>query len=170
VVALGTVTGLVAGTVLGLVSGWFLPTLDGLPAYNRLVLGLLGSRAHRVLDRSLAALRVRGVVTGRTFELPVQYAAQDNAVLVVPGRPQTKRWWRNLVEPAAVDVLLRGRWEHGEGILLHPGEPGYDTALGAYRQRWPRIDIPQDGVLVQVRLARHLTAGDRTPPSPPAAG
>jgi len=29
VVALGTVTGLLAGTILGLVTGWFLPTLDG---------------------------------------------------------------------------------------------------------------------------------------------
>jgi hypothetical protein len=44
VVALGTVTGLAAGTVLGLVSGWFLPSLDGPSAHNRLVVSLLKGR------------------------------------------------------------------------------------------------------------------------------
>jgi hypothetical protein len=178
VVLLGALTGLGAGASLGLVSGWFLPTLDGPSAQNRLVDGVLGSPVHRVLDRPLVALRVRGVVTGRTFELPVQYAAEDssavnavgNAVVVVPGRPETKRWWRNLIEPAPVDVLLQGHWQHGHGILLHAGEPGYDTALGVYRRRWPRADIPPDSPLVQVRLARLNPAEAGTPPSRPAAG
>jgi hypothetical protein len=151
VAALGTVTGLAAGAVLGLVSGWFLPSLDGPPAHNRVVLRLLGSRVHGALDRSLVALRVRGVVTGRIFELPVQYADGDG-VVVAPGRPETKRWWRNLVEPAPVDVLLRGRWQHGDGLLLLPGDPGYDTAIAAYRQRWPRVHLPDDCPLVRVRL------------------
>lgn len=152
VAALGTVTGLAAGAVLGLVSGWFLPTLDGPPAYNRVVLRLLGSRAHRVLDRSLVGLRVRGLVTGRTFELPVQYAAEGDGLVVVPGRPETKRWWRNLVEAAPVDVLLHGCWQHGDGLLLRPGDPGYDPAIAAYRRRWPRVRLPDDSKLVKVRL------------------
>jgi F420H(2)-dependent quinone reductase len=169
VVALGAVTGLGAGTILGLVSGWFLPTLDGPSAHNRVVLWLLGSWAHRALDGPLVALRVRGAVTGATFEFPVQYAAHDNAVVVMPGRPETKRWWRNLVEPAPVDVLLQGRWQHGDGILLHPGEPGYEPAIAAYRHRWPRARIPQDNPLVQVRLGQLIPAAARTPPTPPAA-
>jgi hypothetical protein len=152
VAVLGTVTGLAAGTVLGVVSGWFLPTLDGPPAHNRVVLRLLGSRAHRALDRSLVALRVRGALTGRTFELPVQYAHADDGIVVVAGRPETKRWWRNLVEPAPVDVLLRGHWQSGEGLLLRPGDPGHDTAIDAYRQRWPRVRLIDDSLLVQVRL------------------
>jgi hypothetical protein len=153
VAALGTVTGLAAGTVLGLVSGWFLPTLDGSPAHNRLVLALLGSRAHGALDRSLVALRVRGVVTGRSIELPVQYAADGaRAVVVVPGRAETKRWWRNLVEPAPVDVLLRGDWQHGDAMVLHPGDPGYASAIAAYEQRWPRVRLPDDTPVVAIRL------------------
>ena len=169
VILLATLTGLVAGTILGLISGWFLPSLDGPSVHNRFVLHLLGSRAHRLLDRSLAALRVRGVVSGQTFEFPVQYATDDNAVVVVPGRPETKRWWRNLVQPASVDVLLQGRWQPGYGILLRPGEPGYDTALGASQQRWPRMRIPPDCPLVQVRFTSLLTPAEaRTPPTPPA--
>jgi hypothetical protein len=122
VVALAAFTALIAGTILGLVSGWFLPTLDGPSAHNRIVLLLLGTRAHALLDRPLIALRIRGVPSGRTFELPVQYAADENAVVILPGRPETKRWWRNLVEPAPVEVLLGGRWQHGYGMLLQPAQ------------------------------------------------
>ena len=170
VVALAAFTGLIAGTILGLVSGWFLPTLDGPSAHNRIVLLLLGTRAHALLDRPLIALRVRGVRSGRTFELPVQYAADDNSVVILPGRPETKRWWRNLVEPAPVEVLLGGRWQHGYGMLLHPGQPGYEAALDAYRRRWPHAAIPPVSALVQVRFtALLIPAAARTPPTPPAA-
>jgi hypothetical protein len=152
VAALGAVTGLVAGTVLGLVSGWFLPTLDGPSGHNRLVLGLLKSRMHWAVDESLVALRIRGTLSGRTFELPVQSADYERGVLVVPGRPETKCWWRNLIEPSPVDVLLRGEWQHGDGVVLHPGDSGYYTAIAAYRQRWPRARLPDDCPVVQVRI------------------
>ena len=152
VAALGAVTGLVAGTVLGLVSGWFLPTLDGPSGHNRLVLGLLESRMHWAVDESLVALRIRGTLSGRTFVLPVQSADYDRGVLVVPGRPETKLWWRNLIEPSPVDVLLRGQWQHGDGVVLHPGDSGYYTAIAAYRQRWPRARLPDDCPVVQVRI------------------
>jgi hypothetical protein len=171
VILLATMTGLVAGGILGLISGWFLPTLDGQSAHNGVVLHLLGARAHRLLDGSLVALCIRGVVSGQTFEFPVQYAADDNALVIVPGRPETKSWWRNLVEPASVDVLLHGRWEPGYGMLLQPGEPGYEAALDVYRQRWPRVRILPDSPLVQVRFTALLKkAGGRTPPTAPAAG
>jgi hypothetical protein len=170
VAALGAVTGLLAGSVLGLVTWWFLPSLDGPPARDRIVSGLLRSPVHRMVDGPLLVLRIRGAVTGRTFELPVQYAAAEDAVVVVPGRPETKRWWRNLATAAPVDVLLRGQWRHGDGILLRTGELGYDSALAAYRQRWPRLDIPRDSPVVLVRLAALSPAAGRTPPSRPAAG
>lgn len=152
VAALGAVTGLAAGSVLGLVSGWFLPTLDGPSAHNSLVLGLLRSRMHGAVDRSLVGLRVRGVVTGRTFEFPVQSADCEQGVVVLPGRPESKRWWRNLVEPAPVDILRRGWWQRGDGVLLRPGDCGYYTAVAAYRQRWPHARLPDDSPVVRVRL------------------
>jgi uncharacterized integral membrane protein len=170
VIALATVTGLLAGAILGLISGWFVHCPDGPSAQSRIALYLLGGPAHRLLDRALVALCVRGVVSGSTFELPVQYAAGDNAVVVLPGKPATKSWWRNLVDPAPVEVLLAGRWQPGYGIVLHPGEPGYDAALNLYRQRWPRAAIPADNPLVQVRFTALLNpVAARTPPTPPAA-
>ncbi len=153
VAGLGTVTGLFAGAVLGLVSGWFLPTLDGQPLHNLAVLHLLGSPAHAMLGRSLVALRVRGASTGRAFELPVQYAGDEGGLVVLPGHPETKRWWRNLDEPAAVDVLLDGVWQTGAGRLLRPGDPAYRPAVDAYRERWPRVTVPDGDPLVRIGLS-----------------
>jgi hypothetical protein len=171
VIPLATLTGLVAGSILGLVSGWFLPDLDSGSAHNRIIVSLLGARAHRLLDRPLVALRVRGVVSGETFEFPVQYAADDNAVVILPGRPETKLWWRNLQEPASVEVLVDGRWQPGYGILLLPDDSGYDDAIQTYRQRWPRTRIAAETPVVQVRFtALLIPAAARTPPTPPAAG
>jgi hypothetical protein len=172
VAVLGTGTGLVAGALLGLVSGWFLPTLDGPPAYNLLVLRLLGSPAlasatRGAVGRSLVAMRVRGVVTGHVFEFPVQCAVGDDAMVILPGRPQTKRWWRNLAEPAPVDVLVLGRWQPGEGVVLLPDDPGYDSAIDSYRKRFSRARIPQGSPLVRVRV---VAAADRPADLPSLPG
>jgi hypothetical protein len=70
VVALAAFTALIAGTILGLVSGWFLPTLDGPSAHNRIVLLLLGTRAHALLDRPLITLRIQGRALGADVRAP----------------------------------------------------------------------------------------------------
>lgn len=167
VVTAGAVTGLTAGAVLGLVTGWFIPSLDGSPAYNRVVLGVLSSPAHGLADGTLAGLRVRGRVTGRTFELPVQFAADGSDLVVVPARPQTKQWWRNLRRPAPVGVLVHGHWVDGEARVVSPGDPAHQTALAAYRRRWPRVRVPVDVPVVRVDLRTdqgHLR-GDGVPRS-----
>lgn len=153
VVGLGTLTGAAAGAALGLVSGWFLPSLAGPPPHNRAVLGVLASPAHRLLDRSLVGLRVRGAVTGTPFELPVTYATDPAGVVVVPGRPATKRWWRNLRSPAPLDVLQRGSWRPAVGTVLLPGEEGHHDALATYRRRWPRVRVPDTDPVIRIRLS-----------------
>jgi hypothetical protein len=139
VVPSGTVTGAVAGAVLGLVSGWFLPSRTGPSPHNRVVLAVLASPAHRLLDRSLVGLRVRGVVSGIEFSLPAQYARADIGLVVVPGHAERKRWWRNLRRPAPVEVLVAGRWRPGTAQVLRPGDERYD-AVATYRRRWRRVE------------------------------
>lgn len=153
VTLLGAVTGAAAGAVLGLVTGWLLPTLSGQPGHNLVVLGILGSRVHRVLGRSLVGLRVRGTRTGAAFSFPVMYAVVGTAVVVVPGHPERKRWWRNLRHGAPVHVLLDGTWQPGFGDVLQPGTEGYDEALAAYRQRWPKV-ADLGGPVVRIDLSQ----------------
>ncbi len=152
VVLTGTATGALAGAVLGLITGSALPRLDGSSLLNRVVMRILRSRAHHLLDRSLLVLRVRGVVTGRVVELPVQYASGADGVVIVPGHPAKKRWWRNLVQPAPIDVLVDGCWRHGTGVLLGPGDPGYAAARSTYGGRWPHVPLPDDNPVVVVRV------------------
>lgn len=157
VVVLGTATGLVAGAVLGVVSGWFLPSLVGPPVHNRVVLWVLASRLHRLLGRSLMGLRLRGVRSGAELTLPVMYAADDDGLVVVPGHPAQKRWWRNLRRPAPVSVLIDGSWQPGIGELLEPDAPGYEHAMATYQQRWPEVLRLEDIKVVRIRLERQDT-------------
>lgn len=76
---------------------------------NPLVCAVLRSRFHRLLSGSAAVLTVTGRRTGRSYHLPVQYAAEGQVLYVVPGGWEHKAWWRNLIQPARVRLRLRGR-------------------------------------------------------------
>ena len=123
VVPVGTVTGLVAGSALGVVSGPFLDTLDGPAWHHRVVLGILSSRLARtpagVADGGLVALGVTGERTGRVFRFPVEAAWwHPDRLVVLPGHPERKTWWRNLEARPHVEVLLAGDWTPARACLL----------------------------------------------------
>jgi MFS family permease len=156
VAAVGAVTGALAGAVLGALSGWFLPSLTGTSPSGRIVLAVLRSPAHRLLDPALVGLRFRGARSGRRIELPVQFAADPEGIIVVPGRPEAKRWWRNLHGRPPVDVLAGGRWHRARAELLRPGDAGHSDALAAFGRRWPKARIPDTNPVVRL----HPTADD----------
>ncbi len=151
VVGYGTVTGVLAGAALGLVSGAWLGTVDGQPLANRIALDLLA--AHRLgADERLVGLAVTGRRTGRVWRFPVQYADHGDALVVVPGHPQEKNWWRNLADgPTAIEVLHGVGWSPATAEVLRPGENGHSAALAAYRRRWPHFDAPAGQPVVVVR-------------------
>ena len=156
-VPLGTITGLAAGALLGLIYGTFLPTLDGPPPHALMLLALLRTRAGRRPARSMLGLRVTGVRSGRTFDLPVQYAIQpdpeEDALIVVPLHHERKTWWRNLREEVRLQVLYAGQWHPGYGRVAGPDDPAHAPALAVYARRWPRTEIPADQPLVVLRPA-----------------
>ncbi len=151
VIVLGALTGAVAGTVLGLVSGVLSPWLMGRSAVGGAMLGMLGSRAHKALGGVLMGLRVRGRRTGKTIELPVQYARGEGLLVVFPAGAERKTWWRNLRELSPVEVLLDGEWRPGTGVVVTAPGAERDAAASVYRSRWPRVTVPADSPLVMVR-------------------
>jgi hypothetical protein len=156
-VPLGTVTGLAAGALLGLVSGALLPTVDGPAPHALALLALLRTRAGVRPARSLLGLRVTGVRSGRTIDLPVQYAFQpgpeEDALIVVPLHHEQKTWWRNLLLVAQLQVLYAGRWHPAYGRVVGPDDPAHAAALAVYVRRWPRVEVPADQPLVELRPA-----------------
>lgn len=104
---------------------------------DRIALGVLRSRLHRLVDRSLIGLRVRGVRSGKVFELPVMYARDRGALIVCVAGSAGKRWWRNLRVPAPVDVLIAGRWTAAMARLVLEGDPDWTGASSGYFRRWP---------------------------------
>ena len=84
-------------------------------AINPLVRGLLRSTAHGLVSSHLALLTVTGRRSGRTFTFPVGYHQEGNVVTIGVDWPERKRWWRNLLEPASVEIRLAGVRRAGTG-------------------------------------------------------
>ena len=153
VVLAGAVTGVVAGLALGVVSGSFLDALDGPAWHHRVVLGILSSRLARTpagaADGGLVALGVTGTRTGRVFRFPVEAAWwHPDRLVVLPGHPGRKTWWRNLEGGHRVEVLLAGDWLPAEGSVLPETDPGWSSARAAYASRFPKATAPGDPLVV----------------------
>jgi hypothetical protein len=95
-------------------------------------------------------LRLRGRHTDGLFELPVQFAPAVGGIVIVPGRAETKQWWRNLRDPQSIDVLSRGVWRPATGVVLHPDDDRYPPALDDYAERWPDVYVAPDSPVVLV--------------------
>lgn len=105
---------------------------------SRLVIWLLRSPVHRLLSRSVILLTIVGRKSGRSMTFPVQYAASGNEIIVFPGHFERKQWWRNLQEPAPVEMLLGGTNHTGIGRSLAAAPGASDQALEQYLRRFPR--------------------------------
>ena len=154
VVGIALVTGAAAGAVLGVVTGWFLPSLVGTSVTGRLVLWRL-DRPHpgRLADH-VVGLDVRGRRTGRHYRFPVEYAADGDALVVVPGHPEAKTWWRNLdtrtpVDGAAGRCVVPGRGERAAPLRHGVRRGPHDVPHGH-----PRLRLPADQPVVRLSPER----------------
>ncbi len=114
---------------------------------NTMVAWLLQSPAHGVLSRSTALVRYTGRRSGRQITTPVQYAADGDALVILVGRPQTKRWWRNFDDERDLEVLVRRAWVPMTGTAL-VGSDDPDTVaplLATYLARFPKAERALDG-------------------------
>jgi hypothetical protein len=156
---LGAVTGLVAGASVGAVTGLFLPSLQdaaprGRTTVNRVVLWLLRGPAHPLLSGAVVDLRYVGRRSGQAHALPVQFAQEAAAgaatgdLVVVPGRPGRKTWWRGFVTPQPCTVTLRGQVRAATAWVVRDDA----CATAAYRTRWPKVHVAPTDPVVRIRL------------------
>jgi hypothetical protein len=117
-------------------------------ALNRLVIDLLGSPLHGLLDDGLCVLRFHGRSTGRPIALPVFFAAGGDHIVVLVGDASDKQWWRNFTTPAPIEVHRGGQVTRGSARILATDDPAYPMACRTYRDRHHIDQQPTDRVLL----------------------
>ncbi|MEV4624241.1 hypothetical protein AB0J74_36710 [Asanoa sp. NPDC049573] len=100
---------------------------------NLLVLAVLRSPAHGLLDTRICELTYVLPRSGKVVTLPVQYVMNRGRILVAVAQADSKRWWRAFRRPTPVSIRLRGRVRYGVGRVLVPSSAGHQEALLAYR-------------------------------------
>ena len=168
VVGYGAITGALAGAALGLVTGAFLPTLDGPPLRHRMVLWWLTTRRASAAE-GWTALEVKGARTGRHYRFPVMAASlEPGSLVVLPGHPERKTWWRNVDRHSRVAVLDHGAWAPAEARLVLRGSAPWLLAREAYEARWPRAKV--GGAALVVVDLHDLPVGPAQDQGPAAVG
>ena len=74
---------------------------------NKCVAALLRSPLHGLLDGGTMLITLTGRRSARTFTIPVNYARDGDALIVVS--QSDRSWWKNLRGGAPVRVRLQGR-------------------------------------------------------------
>jgi hypothetical protein len=87
---------------------------------NPVVRWLLRSPLHGLVSRGLILVTLSDRASGRRYALPVQYARRGDAVYVL-SQP-ARRWWRNLIGGARVELRLRGERLEADGEVLSGSE------------------------------------------------
>jgi membrane protease YdiL (CAAX protease family) len=129
---------------------------------NALVRFLLHSKLHGFLSGSVTLVTVHGRKTGHDHTFPVQYAEAAGRLVVIPGHPFEKVWWRNLLGGAPLRLLLRGRDVDARGeVLIGIDQPDVvGDLLAVWLTRFPQAAGPMrvhrrpDGTWETVDLCR----------------
>lgn len=118
-------------------------------------MGVLRSPFHPVLSGALAEIRYRGHKTGRWYSLPAQYAmneARPDVVVVYPGHPDRKVWWRSFVEDTEAILVIRRAELDATGKVVNAGDDDRAWAVDTYTGRFRRVRIPDSDPLVVFTL------------------
>ncbi|MDP6979419.1 MAG: nitroreductase family deazaflavin-dependent oxidoreductase [Myxococcota bacterium] len=58
------------------------------------------------MSKTLMLITFTGRMSGKQFTTPVAYVRDGDRLIVGVAEPETKRWWRNLREPAEVRLRI----------------------------------------------------------------
>lgn len=96
---------------------------------NPVVKALLCSPLHPLLSRGLALITITGRRSGRRYTFPVGYQQEGERVTVDVGWPGRKDWWRNLSQPAQVEMRIRGRRRQGQALARGDERSGVEVEI-----------------------------------------
>jgi deazaflavin-dependent oxidoreductase (nitroreductase family) len=117
------------------------------------VLAILRSPVHRLLSGVAIELRYAGRRSGRQYVLPVQYAGDEQRLIVAPQGAESKTWWRNFLTPQPVTVRLKGRLRNGTARVVRPDDPAWNDEKRLYERRYKRLSGRLTGPIVEITLS-----------------
>lgn len=91
--------------------------------YNPIVLALLHSPLHDLLDKQTMSITVTGRKSGKCYTFPVSYMRDGENLLIITQKD--RKWWKNLRGGAPVTVFLKGH------SLRASGETFEDVEIAA---------------------------------------
>jgi deazaflavin-dependent oxidoreductase (nitroreductase family) len=109
---------------------------------NPVMRGLLRSPLHGAMSGSMLLLTYTGRRSGRSFTIPVQYAREGNDIVVIPGRPQEKTWWRNLTDGGPVRLRVAGRDLAGKATAVTDDRADIEAGIRTFLRRFPKAGKP----------------------------
>ena len=140
---------------------------------NPLISWILRSPLHFVLSRDLMLLTVTGRRTGRRYVIPLGYQRSGEWIMVLVSKARRKNWWRNYLEPAPVEMRVRGRELRGEAKVVAGGSEEFRRTMESTFRRLPFLGrqfgisydrrggltdeqlqtLSENGAMVKIRLA-----------------
>src|SRR5512133_3209379 len=107
--------------------------------WNPVVRFILRSPLHGLMSKDVMLITYCGQKSGKEYTLPVSYLEDGATIFVIPGMPDKKVWWHNILEDTPVEIRLRGKSISTRASLLS-AEKDLDVmarALGLFFRKMP---------------------------------
>ncbi len=129
------------------------PTLEIRPVVaHRLLLMFLRSPLGRMFG-GVCELQFVGRVTGRRVSLPVQFARDEQRLVIYVAGSTGKQWWRNFVGGHEVLVRIGDSIRPGHGRVLEFEHPERAAAEQLYRSKYSKIAVGRADPLIAIDLS-----------------
>jgi hypothetical protein len=106
---------------------------------NPWVVRLLQSRAHSLLSRGLMVVHVEGIISGKTYSIPVGYQHKGDLLIVLVSKSRRKKWWRNYRDERPVRITVRGETKTGLASLVDKQSEMFSSSVSATFKRVPGL-------------------------------
>ncbi len=88
--------------------------------YNPIVIWLLRSPLHGLIDKSTVLITFKGRKSGKNYAFPVSYVQDGDTLMMISRREHT--WWKNFRGGTQVTLCLQGRTLRARGEVFTDAE------------------------------------------------
>ena len=107
--------------------------------YNPIVILLLHSPFHSLMDKSTILITITGRKSGKKYTIPISYVRDGDTLMMISQREHS--WWKNLRGGAQVMLYLQGRTLKARGEVFTDPET-VATKLLLFLRQFPGYQRP----------------------------